>query len=328
MARVKKRVIPSRPPPPVNKPPRNILELDRFSEANLTRWNAASQNLDELEAVLYFNLEPERRKLRTQLIEALQSIEPLVFAIDGWVRLIDYQFGNEPLSCAGSLCSPEGGGRFNAGIELDPGTLSPWPALYIAQNYETAHREKFQMESKGLVDGLTPAELALNPGVNFTALSLQGRLHRVFDLRKISSVKPLALVLKKISMPSRARELTKKLNIPSAQLFMVKTPEQVLDTALKNNWRTLPIQFGLPSQSHILAELIRAAGFEAILYKSTKGPGDCLAIFPDMIDGSSYVELLGQALPGIKHRRLDANSAKDLEGWEFTPRKFHPQRDC
>lgn len=324
MARSKKRAIPSRPPPPVSKPARNILELDRFSETNLREWNAASQNLDELEAVFYFNLEPERRKLRPQLLKALRSVEPLVYPLENWVRLIDYQYGLEPLGCAGSLCNPEGGGRFNVGIELDPGTLSPWPALYIAQDHATAFREKFQIESKSNIDGLTPSELALNPGVNYTAISLCGKLHRVFDLRKDASVAALAKVLAKITLPPRARELAKELKIPMSELLMVKTAEQVCSVVLKNNWRTLPVQFGLPSQSHILAELIRAAGFEAILYKSTKGAGDCLAIFPGLMDGRSYIEVVGQALPGVKHVRLDANSARGLEGWEHTPRKFHP----
>ncbi len=324
MARPKRPVIPSRPRPPANKPPRNILELDRFSEANLREWTAASQNLDELEAVLYFHLEPERRKLRTQLIESLQSVKPLVYSINNWSRIIDYQYSLEPLSCAGSLCNSEGGGRFNASIELDPGTLQPWSALYIAQNYETAYRERFQIESTGTVDGLTPTELALNPAVSFTSLALQGELHRVFDLRKTASVEAIAKVLGKIPMPSRARELAKKLRIPSTELFMVKTPEQVLEMVLKNNWRTLPVQFGLPSQSQILAEMIYEAGFEAILYKSTKGPGDCIALFPASIGGRSYVEIAGKVPAEIKYHRLDANSAKYLEGWEYTPRKFHP----
>ncbi len=324
MARPKRPAIPSRPPPPANKPPRNILELDRFSEANLRDWTTASQNLDELEAVLYFHLEPERRKLRTQLIEALKSVKPLVFPINNWSRIIDYQYSFEPLSCAGSLCNPEGGGRFNASIELDPGTLTPWPALYIAQNYETAYRERFQIESTGMVNGLTPTELALTPAVSFTSLSLEGKLFRVFDLRKTSSVEAIAKVLGKIQMPSRAKELAKKLGIPPAELFMVKTPEQVLEMVLKNNWRTLPVQFGLPSQSQILAEMICEAGFEAILYKSTKGPGDCIALFPGLMESRSYVEIVGKAPTEIKHQRLDANSAKDLEGWEYTPRQFHP----
>ena len=322
MARPKKPTIPSRPH--LAKPPRNILELYRFSEANLRQWQSASENLDELEDVLYFNLEPERRKHRPQLVSALQAIAPLEYEITNWGRLIDYQYSDEPLSCAGSLCSPEGGGRFNVGIELDAGTISPWSALYIAQDHETAFREKFQMESHGNVDGLTGPELALKPGINFTYLSLTGQLFNVFDLRTDVAVKNLAQILGKIAMPARARALAKELKIPAAELFMVRSAQQVRDMALKNNWRTLPVQFGLPSQSHILAELIRAAGFEAILYKSTKGPGDCMAIFPDRMADRSFIEIAGNVPSVVKHKRLDSSSARDLEGWEWTPRKFHP----
>jgi len=303
---------------------RDILELDRFSELSLREWSAASQNLDELEAVLYFHLEPERRKLRSQLIESLQKVKLQQFKIKNWIRLVDYQFSNEPLSCAVSLCSPEGGGRFNVGIELDPGTLHPWPALYLAQDHETAYREKFQMECRGSVDGLSPDELALNPGINYTALSLNGELHRVFNLNSDEFVAGLALILSKIKMPQRAKELAKKLKISRKKLFMVRNSEQVRSMVLKNNWRTLPIQFGLPSHSHILAELIKAAGYEAILYKSTKGPGNCLAVFPSQMDQRSYVEVAGKVLPSVKHKKLDLHSAKELEGWQYTPRRFHP----
>jgi hypothetical protein len=180
------------------------------------------------------------------------------------------------------------------------------------------------MESKGSVDGLKPEELALNPEVNYTALSLNGELHRVFNLNDDKFIADLAIILGKIKMPQRAKELAKKLKIPRTKLLMVKSSEQVRNMALKNNWRTLPIQFGLPSQSHILAELIKAAGYEAILYKSTKGPGNCLAIFPSQMDEGSYIEVAGKVLSSVKHKKLDLHSAKELEGWQYTPRRFHP----
>jgi hypothetical protein len=113
-----KKLIQSRQSLPSKTAIRDILELDRFSELNLREWSAASINLDELEAVLYFHLEPERRKLRSQLIESLQKVKLYPHKIKNWIRLVDYQFCDEPLSCAGSLCSPGGGGRFNVGIGL------------------------------------------------------------------------------------------------------------------------------------------------------------------------------------------------------------------
>ena len=97
--------------------PKGILELDRFSEASLERWSEVSADLDELNDVLYFNLEPERRRRRPELLKVLQQVEPLALDLSNWVRIVDYQWTLHPLSAAGSLTYI--GGRYNAGTELD-----------------------------------------------------------------------------------------------------------------------------------------------------------------------------------------------------------------
>jgi RES domain len=173
-------------------------------------------------------------------------------------------------------------------LNLMPITLNPWPALYLAEDYETAFREKFQIPRSELTDGLTPHELALEHGVSHTTVLVKGHLSRVFDMTKFESLIPIAKVLGRIKMPERAKQIRTKLKMPINGAVMVKTGKQTHDAALKHNWRIAPIQYGLPAPSHILAELIRAAGFEAILYQSTKGPGKCLAVFPDILDGQSY----------------------------------------
>ena len=86
--------------------------------------------------------------------------------------MVTYQYSLEPLTCAGSLQAL--GGRFNAGCELDANTMRPWPALYLAQNFETAYREKFQLASDVQVDGLTPQELSLEGAVSHTTVLLMG----------------------------------------------------------------------------------------------------------------------------------------------------------
>jgi hypothetical protein len=297
--------------------PRGILELDRFSEATLSQWSSASEDLDELENILYFGLEPERRRLRTELLAALQAIPLTTFELSRWARVVTYQYSLEPLSSAGSLKNI--GGRFNAGAELDANTLNPWPALYLAEDIETAFREKFQIPSHDLTDGLTPQELALEHGVSHTTLLVKGHLFRVFDMTKFESLVPVAKVLGRIKMPARAKQMQARLKIPARQVFMVQTGKQIHEMVLKRNWRIRPIQYGLPAQSHILAELIRAAGFEAILYQSTKGPGKCLAVFPDLLDGRSFIELIDTAPATVKHPRLDIESAAELAGWDTLP---------
>ena len=276
--------------------------------------------MDELEANLYFALEPERRRLRPELIAALQQHQTNPLVIQGWVRIVDYQFTNMPLSSAGSLTGY--GARFNAGMDLDPGTLNPWPALYIAEDYETAYREKFQLKSSQAIDGLKPEELALEHGRSHTTVLLQGRIERVFDMTLPRHLEAVAKVLKKIKLPERAKTLKKKLRMKPGDLSMIQSGRGLYDAVLKHNWRVLPVQFGLPARSHILAELIRVAGFEAILYKSTMGPGKCLAVFPDQLSGQAYVELVDKAPPEVRHTRLDDNSAGDLAGWHILPPSF------
>ena len=272
-----------------------------------------SEDIDELHDVLYFGLEPERRRLRTALVEALASTAPAGLSLQRWVRIVTFQYSDLPLSCGGSLRAY--GGRFNLGVDVDEGALSPWPALYLAENFETAFREKFALASDHRVEGLTPQELALEQGISHATVFLNGNLSQLFDLRDAHRLHAVCAVLRKIRMPARARQLRAKLQIPPHGLFMAQTPPQLHRMVCQHNWRQWPVQFGLPGPSQILADLIRQAGYEGILYRSSKGPADCLAVFPDQLAKASFVELADAAHPGVKHRRLDTDSASALSGW-------------
>ena len=97
-------------------------------------------------------------------------------------------------------------------------------------------------------------------------------------------------------------------------LRMLTNGKQLFDVTAVHNWRVLPIQFGLPSPSQILSELVRAADFEAIAYQSSKGAGVCVAVFVDRLAPGSFVELTGNAPPGAI-TRLDVDTADELAGW-------------
>jgi len=297
--------------------PRGILELDRFSEASLRQWKTLFEDLDELERTLYFALEPERRRLRPELIDVLNNAQGEPLILETWVRVLSYRYSLNPLSSAGSLKAY--GGRFNAGGDLEPGTLDPWPALYMAEDFETAFREKFQMRSDAQTEGLRPHELALGPQGSHVTVAVKGRLTRVFDMTSIAALEPLARVLQRVKMPARARQLRKKLQIPTHALTMVQTGKQLHNAVLKHNWRVLPVQFDLPAQSQIVAELIRAAGFEAVLYQSTMGPGKCLAVFPDRLLETSFIELSDHPPHVETITRLDDSTADELAGWDLLP---------
>lgn len=303
--------------------PLGIRELDRFSEASIKKWSGISRDVDELHDVLYFGLEPERRRLGPEIHAALQSAKPKAIQLDRWVRIVTYQYSLAPLSSAGSL--HQYGGRFNIGIDVDEGNLRPWPTLYLAENFETSFRERFGLSSDERVDGLRPEELALEHGASHTAVFLRGSLNRLFDIREEACFVALATVLRRIKMPERATRLRKKLQIPPRGLFMAHTPRQMYDMVAKYNWRMWPAQFGLPAPSHILADLVRQAGFEGIIYRSSKGPGDCIALFTDRLTSGSYVELIDSPPPGTHHSRLDDQTAAFLAGWESVPANMRPR---
>lgn len=308
---------------PARKEPVGILELDRFTEANLNRWREISNDLDELQNVLYFNLVPERRRHRDDLLQAIAATTPLSLDLTSWARIITYRYSDAPLSCAGSL--QEYGGRFNAGVDLDQDVgMAPWPALYVGSDYETAFREKFQLASDANVNGLAPEELALQPGQSHSTFFVEGHLNRVFDMRTPAALESIARVLARIRMPTRARDLKKKLSIPPGGITMIMNGRSLYKAMVEHNWRQMPVQFGLPAPTHILAELLRAAEFEAVLYRSTKGPGDCLAIYPDKLSSDSFVSLVDIPPAGVAHSRLDEDSATQLCGWEAVPRQFRP----
>jgi hypothetical protein len=229
----------------------------------------------------------------------------------------------EPLSAAGSLHAY--GGRFNAGADLDAGTLDPWPSLYIAEDAETAFREKFQIASNQAVGGLKPEELALAHATSYATLALNIELHAVFDMTSRSSLQAVAKVFSRIKMPAEVRGLQKRLRIPASEVWMISTGQQLYNAVLENNWRTLPVQFGLPAPGHTLAELIRTAGFEAILYRSTKGQGKCLAVFPDLLVSGSFVGLAHPAPTSVKYTRLDVDTGDALAGWDTLPRRLRPR---
>lgn len=304
----------------------NLLELDRFSEADLERWNRRSKDLDELSAILYSGVEPQRQRYHDDLIAALQSVPCAPMDFTGWVRMVTLRYADAPLAAAGSLKG--WGGRFNIGADVDNAMRAPWPALYIASNHETAYREKFGLAKGDRVDGLTAEELALQPGGSYSAVRLNGHLSEVFDVGQAGALDPICKVLRKISLPAEAVKLRSRLKIPRQQVAMIRSVARLMQEIMVVNWRTSPAQFGNPAVSQLLGGLILDAGFEAIRYPSTKGSGECVAVFPHCFaNEASFVELADSAPASVRYTRLDLSSAEALCGWEALPSRLQPKRE-
>lgn len=200
-----------------------------------------------------------------------------------------------------------GGGRFNIGSDLDVDLFAPFPALYIASDYDTAYAECF-----GLADSDTTLalhELALRRSSSFSSVALNGELLALFDLRDVASIKGFAHIISSFRMNKELRQLARELGMKGPLLV---TSARALHSDLLGNWQGMPSQYGLPANSQIFARFLKQAGFEGVIYPSTKGTGDCIALFLEQFeDSDSWIELADDSPPGAI-TRLDSSTAREL----------------
>lgn len=141
----------------------SLTQLEQFSEVSLRQWRNSAKNLTELQTALFFGLELERQRHSQALVEAIRENLKQGQPFDRWARIVDYRYSLAPLSVAGSVKG--NGGRFNMGAALNPAAFPPFPALYIAENYQTAFRERFASDPTSGAHGLSADEIALrSPG--------------------------------------------------------------------------------------------------------------------------------------------------------------------
>lgn len=295
----------SRPPPPRGEPDLPALtELERFSRASLHQWLAAKTHLDTLQRALYFELEPLRQRNEARLRDALLSQTLSSFEFDGWSRIVDYRYGLEPLSVAGSLKAE--GGRFNIGSELSPAAFTAIPALYVAEDYETAFRERLAGPSSVKSGDLSAQELALRSPGSFTQVRLRGLIENLLDIGNLETLRAFASVLREFPIPRDVRQLARKLGLRPPP-WLIRSPVTLQRQLLHPNWRMLPQQFDLPANSQIFGRIAAAAGIHGILYPSSRHVAKrCIALFPqNWPESNSFIEVTDQAPEGAHLTRID-----------------------
>jgi hypothetical protein len=279
--------------------------LEEFTRASLAQWRAAGKNLERFSQTLFFDLERHRAQHSDEFIEAIRSSSKGPVEFHGWARLVDYRFSNEPLSTEGSIRGD--GGRFNIGRLLNPATYTPFPALYVAEDFPTAFRERFGIDQKTSTGGLTASELVLRRETSFSCIALNIRLETLIDIGDLDSLKATADILRRFQMPKsiamQARLL--RMKVPG----LVRTVTGLQRQLLNPNWRVEPVQHDLPSNSQIFGRLCAAAGAHAIVYPSVRDSSKrCAALFPqNWKRSSSFVELAGAIPPEILVRRVDGS---------------------
>jgi hypothetical protein len=257
-----------------------LYDLDRFTDASMQTWNAYARAVRDFHYALYFDLEGQRAARHKEIRSALQSVEAIAVPIDGWCRVTNFKYSMSALSPAGSLTFV--GGRFNYGRDIDEARFAPFPALYIAEDFETAYREYYGLPQGEHVAGLRPEELSLENEGSFAALKLAGQVSNVFDLTT-SNLNALIRILSKFTLSSRVQALERnmrKLEKPARAITqVVRTSRQMIQSIMISSWEAWPVHFDVPANSQVFAAMVVEAGFEAILYPSIQSGKRCLAIF-------------------------------------------------
>jgi RES domain-containing protein len=277
--------------------------LEEFTQGSLSQWRAAGKNLERFSKTLFFDLERHRAQHSDELIDAIRTSAKGPFEFSGWTRLVDYRYSDEPLAMEGSIKGD--GGRFNIGRTLNPAAYTAFPALYVAEDFATAFRERFGIDKDEDTNGLTAGELILRREQSFSSIALQGRVDCYLDVGDVESLKASADVLRRFQMPntipSQARQL--RLRPPG----LVRSAQSLQRQLLSRSWRLEPAQYDLPSNSQIFGRLCSAAGVQGILYPSTRDDSrKCMALMPQNWRGSdSFVEIRGPVPESVRERRLD-----------------------
>jgi hypothetical protein len=289
--------------------PKAGVELERFTDADLRTWKRQAEDLKRYHVQLFFHLEGQRALRNEDLCDALRQSAPASIDVDRWARIVDYKYSLQPLSAAGSLVR---GGRFNIGNDLDPGKYPVFPALYLAADYDTAYAERFGQRPS--VSGrLAGHEYALRAPGSFTSVNVNGQLHNLYDLRNAKNLRKFAAIISEFDLPKELHTLAASAGIEGP--LLVRSAGQLKMSLLAHNWRLYPSQYEIPANSQIFARLVVNAGFDGIVYPSTKGPKACVALFPANFSGSeSYVELADEAPKGTTHTRLDQETWDEIAG--------------
>ena len=282
--------------------------IEKFSDANLQTWKRVSKEFTEFHYNYFFALHALRVAKYNQLCEALKFSATLSYEIKNWSRVVDYEFSLEPLSTIGSLSWL--GGRFNFGSDLDANHFNPFNALYVASTSETAFREKFSMSDSEQRGGLTREELALTNKKSFSFVSVSGKVDNLFDLTIAKNLRSFLKLTQDFDIPKEVEELASKLKIP---VSLISSTKELQISLLERNWRNWPTLYDIPSNSQVFGKILLDAGFEGVIYNSTKGTGKCLALFIQNWNNSdSYLELKKPFPNKVTNYRIDGQTWKEF----------------
>lgn len=234
----------------------------------------------------YAELAGQRSLINESIGQALTQA-CISYQVKGWQRAVKYKYSLHPFSTMGSLVFI--GGRFNTGTEVNSEVPS-FPALYLAQDKDTALQEHLGQQACKPGFNLSPREAALINPSSESIVSVSAIFDKIFDLTNAKNLKAFVDLVKNFKLSKELIDLMKKLEIPEPNI--IKTPNQLIKTLLDPSWRQTSANCDVPSNPQIFGQLVYSAGIEGILYPSKFTGKLCLAVFPrNFVGTDSYVAL-------------------------------------
>lgn len=256
----------------------------------------------------YSELAHQRNAIQDEIKKALvQTCIP--YSLQKWQRALKYKYSLHPLSTVGSLTFI--GGRFNTGSGVNT-EVPTFPGLYLAADKDTALQEHLGQEPISESSELTAREIALTNPTSETIVSVSGKLDNVFDLTVANNLNPFVDLIKNFKLSNELKAAARKLSITSPGI--VKDSDKLRETLLCRDWRQLPSNYDVPSNSQIFGHLVYSSGIEGILYPSKFNGKECLVVFPRNFVGTDSFIMLDDETPHPKiPNRLDGSNWRVAE---------------
>ena len=286
-----------------------LYPLDIISIPDIRRYKQRHEAILDYYYEYYSYFQNERAKRIEDIKEAILS-NTGSFEFSAWHRILDLQFMENPLSARGSVLN-DPGGRFNIG-NIDQLKFPSFPALYLAENYETAYREKNQiLPDEKFDEGLSSDDLSLTDQNSTVDLLLRGHLKSVIDLSDKNSLKDFYNVIKDIKLSKQLEKKSQRLNL--ATMYHVKSYQELRKSILQDKWRQLPMLTDIPANSQIFGQLVHISQVEGIVYLSRMSASlKCLAVFPkNFVKSDSQIKI------------QDINKPKNIRFTELSSDTFH-----
>lgn len=264
--------------------------------SNIRRYKQRYEFIQEhyYKSYMYFQYQRTNRLDKIK-VAISQNVERYTF--ENWHRIIDLRFIDNALSSIGSILN-DPGGRFNIG-DINEVKFPKFKALYLAEDWATAFREKNQVDPDAIIaNGLSADELSMTNKNSTVDILVKGNLE-IVDLTKDNALNDFYDVIKDIKISKELEKEAQRMNIPV--LYHVKSFSELKKSILLNEWRNLPAQVDIPANSQIFGQLVYLSGVEGILYPSKmSSEKKCLAVFPmNFANSSSVIKIQDKELPNV-----------------------------